>query len=148
MTTFRKRAIGGFLFALLLAGDAIAQNAASPPPISLDDYSSKNGLKGQAGVQFVSLRCSAVYLFAAGMLRNDSPSMAEKYDAGAKGMMAIALGTQGATEEFVRDQIGRMASMYSDRARAAKANTGNVFDDALLRSDILFCKAISETLKQ
>jgi hypothetical protein len=53
----------------------------------------------------------------------------------------------GVCVTFVRDQVQRTARMYSDRARAAKANTGSVFEDAQLRSDMFFCKPIVETLK-
>ena len=40
---------------------------------------------------------------------------------------------------YVIDQLQRMTLMYTDRARAAKANTGNMFDDELLSSDKSFC---------
>jgi hypothetical protein len=39
--------------------------------------------------------------------------------------------------------LPRMIDMYSDRARAAKAATGSVFDDPILSSDFLYCKRIA-----
>lgn len=141
-------------FAILCASWALAPNLcaqgsspASPPPISLEEYAAKNGINNEAAIQFISLRCTALYMFSAGMLQNDNAGMAAQFEEGATRFLALAFQTAKRQEDFVRDQVQRMSRMYSDRARAAKANTGNVFEDTLLRSDMFFCKPIAEKLR-
>lgn len=119
------------------------QPNASPPPISLEQFAEKNDLTKPAGIQFVSLRCGALHLFSAGMLATDSPDMAARFNESAKMFITMALSSAQGGNEFVRDQVERMTLMYSERARAAKANTGNVFDDPIVREDILFCKRVT-----
>lgn len=119
------------------------QSNAAPPPISLDQFAEKNDLSKPAGIQFVSLRCAALHLFSAGMLASDSPAMAAQFNESAKMFVTKALATPQAGSDFVRDQLERMTLMYGDRARAAKANTGNVFDDPIVKSDMFFCKRVT-----
>ena len=123
---------------------AIAQQPsnAAPAPIKLEDYAAKNDLGKPAGVQFVSLRCAALYIFSANVLKNDSPDMAANFDKAAKSFLAAAL-SAAKDQDFVTDQVPRMIAMYSDRARAARAATGNMFEDPILHSDILFCKRVT-----
>lgn len=116
---------------------------AAPAPISLEDYAAQNDIGKLAGVQFVSLRCTAFYLFSSGMVKDQSPDMSAKFEQGAAVFITAAVSVQKDQTDFVTDQVRRMMAMYGDRARAAKAATGNVFDDAILRSDALFCKRVA-----
>jgi hypothetical protein len=123
---------------------AIAQQQSNTPPapIKLEDYAAKNDIAEPAGVQFVMLRCAALHMFTSNMLKNDRPDLAANYDKTAKSFLAAALDA-AKDQEFVTDQVPRMIAMYSDRARAARAATGNIFEDPILHSDILFCKRVT-----
>ena len=128
------------------AANAIAQQSsnAPPAPIKLEEYAATNDVAKPAGVQFVSLRCASLYMFVSEWLKQeDRREMAAKFEEAAKSFLTAALGVAKGQENFVTDQVPRMIAIYSDRARAAKAATGNVFEDPILHSDILFCKRIA-----
>src|SRR5262245_54021624 len=128
------------------AANAIAQQSsnAPPAPIKLEDYAATNDVAKPAGVQFVSLRCASLYLFLSEWLKQENrEEMAAKFEEAAKSLFTAALSTGKNQADFVTDQVPRMIAMYSERARSAKAATGNVFEDPILHSDILFCKRIA-----
>lgn len=127
------------------APEVAAQKAlAAPSPVTLENYVATHGIDDQAGVQFLTLRCAALYLLSSNWLSDESPGVAAQFKVAGKQFLAVASSTAKGQEEFIRDQVGRMTQMYSDRARAAKANTGSVFDDPLLRSDMFFCKKLAK----
>ena len=81
-------------------------------------------------------------MFSSNILKDDSPDLAANYNKSAKSFLAAALGASK-DQEFVADQVPRMIAMYNDRARAARAATGNLFEDPIIHSDIFFCKRVA-----
>lgn len=126
-------------------GDAVAQQShePSPAPTTLEAYAAQNDIGTPAGAQFVSLRCASFYLFSSDMVKDEQPEMAARFRESAKVLIATALRVAMYQTEFVSEQLPRMVAMYGDRAQAAKAATGSVFDDPILGSDALFCKRIA-----
>lgn len=134
------------LIALLAGVLAVRPAAANPPPapVSLEQYATTNNIAGRAGVQFVTLRCGSLYTFTAGMLQaDDKAELADTHREVANRFIVRAI-SAGDDQGFILDQMKRMLAMYSERAKQSKANTGNVFDDPLLRSDLEFCKKASK----
>ena len=128
---------------ILWAQPCLAQVSrnSSPQPVSLDQFAGSSDITSPGGIQFISLRCGALHLFIAGILESQLPKMAGPFDESAKSFVGAAI-TVSNDSSFVFDQLKRMVEMYSERAKAAKANTGNMFADPILNGDSAFCKRL------
>lgn len=118
------------------------QGAATPPPVKLIDYLARNDPKNPGSAQFILLRCAALYSFFANAARAEKPTYAEAFEKTGGAFFFVGLSVMKDSEEFALDQVKRSLKMYTDRALAAKANTGSWASDELISSDGDFCKAL------
>jgi hypothetical protein len=128
-----------------LWGDALAQGGDSnaPPAISIEQYLQANSPDSVAGQQFVAMRCAAINIFFSGAIgATGDEASASQFEKAATMFATLALKLETNSQSAVVDQIQRMAKMYAERAKVAKANTGIFSDDKIIRSDGMFCKKV------
>ena len=128
------------------AGKAQRSDANSPATISIEEYVQQNTLNNIAAKQFVVLRCSGLYLFFAGVTQaNGDRQKAKLFSDQAVVFVGIAQQLEIKKEStFPLDQMRLMGEMCDERAKVAKARTGNWSDDKIIASDAAYCKRMTQ----
>ena len=95
---------------------------------------------GDAAKTFVGLRCTSLLLIWSKYLQdNGENELAQKFERSAQLALGLAQSVKSFDEEYGRAQIRIMVDGYKERWLKAKAMTGNVSDDRIIRSDLAFC---------
>jgi len=136
-----------FPLALVLAVAIVPVAAAggddAPPTVTLTEYISRNSLESVTTKQFIFMRCGALFLLYAAAI--GPGAQADKFSHVAAKLFEAAQMPDTATQRaFVLDQGQRMLAMYMERAKSAKARTGNWSDDSIIKSDADVCTLITK----
>ena len=98
---------------------------------------------GDATKSFVGLRCTSLMLIWSKFLRdNGKNDLSQEFERSAELALGLAKSVKLFNEEYGREQIRIMVGGYKERWLKAKAMTGNVSDDRLIKSDMLLCRQI------
>jgi hypothetical protein len=111
----------------------------------LEQYVQANNFETNPGaLGHVFLRCASVLFIMSAATQSDVSlqSVSKKFKDTSDAFLDAAL-QNGASEEFVSDQMLRMAASYKERYLSAKANSGNFSDDPVIRSDVTLCAALA-----
>lgn len=136
------------LVALFLCGIGLLSEPISAQEMTpLQNYVGQNDLSKNPGAMgHVLLRCASLMTIMANYAEKQEgmQKAAKIYRTAGERFLDASLKTPGMNQSLAVDQSARMEEAYIERALRAKALTGNVFDDPVLRSDAQFCSSLSK----
>jgi hypothetical protein len=117
-------------------------------PIQKYIASHPNTLKDPPSIQYLSLRCSGLYMSLIKMFSSiDDPSIkatVKDMESRSQRHFLIALNieerlTKKSLDERTKSQLFLIASSYIERINQTRATTGNIWTDTLIKEDKEFC---------